>query len=198
MIERPRAQTVSHGSDVVASTRSPCRCAGGSRRTHRRAAHADGGLRFPAWVEPEAGCSTRASRRRAARCGVYVLAYASMVFGRPVQIRRLRTSVRPAWTSRRRCAEVCGGQIASLTCAVRTPSPAKARASTALRRHRKSLRSWRAPVPPDTAQRDPVDGRREIGFQLRSQAMARCAAARCESPNMPLDETLSIAENDDE
>ncbi len=132
--------------------------------------------------------------------GVYVLAYASMVFGRPAQIQAAahigETGVdeQVAMT-----LKYPGGQLASLTCAVRTPSPQGARidgAEGAI----EIPAFWRAPIARlIRPKEDPVEATGDFGFRYEiAEAMACLAAGQTESPQMPLDETLAIAETTDE
>jgi predicted dehydrogenase len=132
--------------------------------------------------------------------GVYVLAYASMVFGRPAQIQAAahigETGVDEQTAM---VLKYAGGQIASLTCAIRTPSPQGARID-GTEGAIEIPAFWRAPsarlIRP---KEDPVEAAGEIGFQFEiAEAMACLRAGEIESPNMPLDETLSIAETMDE
>ena len=132
--------------------------------------------------------------------GVYVLAYASMVFGRPVQIQAAahigETGVDEQTAM---VLKYAGGQIASLTCAVRTPSPQGARID-GTEGAIEIPAFWRAPTARlIRPKEDPIEAAGEIGFQFEiAEAMACLRAGEIESPNMPLDETLSIAETMDE
>jgi predicted dehydrogenase len=132
--------------------------------------------------------------------GVYVLAYASMIFGRPAQIQAAahigETGVDEQTAMVLRYA---GGQLASLTCAVRTSTPQGARIDGTegvieipAFWHATTARLIRP-------KEDPVEAAGAHGFQYEiAEATARIAAGQLESPLMPLDETLAIAETMDE
>ena len=91
------------------------------------------------------------------------------------------------------------GQIASLTCAVRTPSPQGARID-GTEGTIEIPAFWRAPVARlIRPKEDPVEATGDFGFQYEiAEAMSCLAAGQTESPQMPLDETLAIAETMDE
>jgi predicted dehydrogenase len=132
--------------------------------------------------------------------GVYVLAYASMIFGRPAQIQAVahigETGVDEQTAMVLRYS---GGQIASLACAVRTPTPHNARIDGTEGAieipafwHATTARLIR---PKET----PIEAAGAHGFQFEiAEAMACLAAGQIESRHMPLDETLAIAETMDE
>lgn len=132
--------------------------------------------------------------------GVYVLAYASMIFGRPAQIRAAghigETGVDEQTAM---VLKYDGGQLASLTCAVRTATPQAARIDgTAGSIEVPAF--WRATtarlIRPD---RPPLEATGDHGFRYEIAEVMTClAAGRTESPAMPLDETLAIAETMDE
>jgi predicted dehydrogenase len=132
--------------------------------------------------------------------GVYVLAYASMIFGRPAEIRATahigETGVDEQTAM---VLKYPGGQLATLTCAVRTPSPQAARID-GTEGAIEIPAFWRAPaarlILPN---QDPVEATGDFGFRYEiAEAMSCLAAGQTESPNMPLDETLAIAETMDE
>jgi predicted dehydrogenase len=132
--------------------------------------------------------------------GVYVLAYASMVFGRPAQIQAAghigETGVDEQTAM---VLKYDRGQIASLTCAVRTPSPQGARID-GTEGAIEIPAFWRAPTARlIRPKEDPVEATGNFGFEYEiAEAMSCLSAGRTESPNMPLDETLAIAETMDE
>ena len=132
--------------------------------------------------------------------GVYVLAYASMVFGRPAQIQAAahigETGVDEQTAM---VLKYAGGQIASLTCAVRTPSPQGARID-GTEGAIEIPAFWRAPVARlIRPKEDPVEATGDFGFQYEIAEAVDCLrAGKIESPQMPLDETLAIAETMDE
>ncbi|MEJ5197316.1 MAG: Gfo/Idh/MocA family oxidoreductase [Anaerolineae bacterium] len=132
--------------------------------------------------------------------GVYVLAYASMVFGRPAEIRAAahigETGVDEQTAMILKYAD---GRLASLTCAVRTATPQSARID-GTEGAIEIPTFWRA----ETArlirpQQEPIIATGDHGFRYEiAEVMACLAAGRTESPNMPLAETLAIAETMDE
>lgn len=132
--------------------------------------------------------------------GVYVLAYASLIFGRPAQIRAAghigETGVDEQTAM---VLKYDGGQLASLTCAVRTSTPQAARIDgTAGTIEVPAF--WHATtarlIRPD---RPPLEATGDHGFRYEiAEVMACLEAGRTESPAMPLDETLAIAETMDE
>lgn len=132
--------------------------------------------------------------------GVYVLAYASMVFGRPAQIQAVghigETGVDEQVAM---VLKYDQGQIASLTCAIRTPSPQGARID-GTEGAIEIPAFWRAPIARlIRPKEDPVEATGDFGFQYEiAEALACLAAGQTESPNLPLDETLAIAETMDE
>lgn len=131
--------------------------------------------------------------------GVYVLAYASMVFGRPAQVQAVAHIGETGVDEQVAMAlKYPGGQIASLTCAVRTPSPQGARID-GTEGAIEIPAFWRAPVARlIRPKEDPVEATGAFGFQYEiAEAMACLTAGMTESPNMPLDETLAIAETMD-
>jgi predicted dehydrogenase len=132
--------------------------------------------------------------------GVYVLAYASMVFGRPAQIQAVshigETGVDEQTAIVLRYG---GGQIASLTCAVRTPTPHGARiygTEGAI----EIPAFWHAPTAKlIRLKEDPVEATGDFGFRYEIAETHAClAAGKTESDAMPLAETLAIAETMDE
>jgi len=132
--------------------------------------------------------------------GVYVLAYASMVFGRPAQIQAVGHIGESGVDEQTAMVlKYAGGQIASLTCAVRTPSPQSARID-GTEGAIEIPAFWRAPfarlIRP---KEDPVEANGDFGFQYEIAEAVDCLrAGKIESPQMPLDETLAIAETMDE
>ncbi|MCU0501234.1 MAG: Gfo/Idh/MocA family oxidoreductase [Anaerolineae bacterium] len=132
--------------------------------------------------------------------GVYVLAYASMVFGRPTQIQAAAHIGESGVDEQTAMAlKYAGGQIASLTCAVRTPSPQGARID-GTEGAIEIPAFWRAPVARlIRPKEDPVEATGDFGFQYEIAEAVDCLrAGKIESPHMPLDETLAIAETMDE
>ncbi len=132
--------------------------------------------------------------------GVYVLAYASMVFGRPTQIQAAAHIGESGVDEQTAMVlKYAGGQIASLTCAVRTPSPQGARID-GTEGAIEIPAFWRAPVARlIRPKEDPVEATGDFGFQYEiAEAMSCLMAGKIESPQMPLDETLAIAETMDE
>jgi predicted dehydrogenase len=132
--------------------------------------------------------------------GVYVLAYASMIFGRPVQIRAAGHIGETGVDEQTAMAlKYAGGQLASLTCAVRTATPQSARID-GTEGAIEVPAFWRA----ETArlirpQQEPLIATGDHGFRYEiAEVMACLAAGRTESPAMSLDETLAIAETMDE
>lgn len=132
--------------------------------------------------------------------GVYVLAYASMIFGRPAQVRAVAHIGDTGVDEQTAIAlKYAGGQLASLTCAVHTPSPQAARIDGTEGAieipafwHAETARLLRPRQEPITATGD-------HGFRYEIAAVMAClAAGQTESPDMPLDETLAIAETMDE
>ena len=132
--------------------------------------------------------------------GVYVLAYASMVFGRPTQIQAAAHIGESGVDEQTAMVlKYAGGQIASLTCAVRTPSPQGARID-GTEGAIEIPAFWRAPVARlIRPKEEPVEATGDFGFQYEiAEAVACLRAGKIESPQMPLDETLAIAETMDE
>jgi len=132
--------------------------------------------------------------------GVYVLAYASMVFGRPAQIQATAHIGETGVDEQTAIVlKYAGGQIASLTCAVRTPSPQGARID-GTEGAIEIPAFWRAPIARlIRPNEDPIEATGDFGFQYEiAEAMSCLIAGQTESPNMPLDETLAIAETMDE
>ncbi len=132
--------------------------------------------------------------------GVYVLAYASMVFGRPTQIQAVAHIGESGVDEQTAMVlKYAGGQIASLTCAVRTPSPQGARID-GTEGAIEIPAFWRAPVARlIRPKEDPVEATGDFGFQYEIAEAVDCLrAGKLESPQMPLDETLAIAETMDE
>ena len=132
--------------------------------------------------------------------GVYVLAYASMVFGRPTQIQAAAHIGESGVDEQTAMVlKYAGGQIASLTCAVRTPSPQGARID-GTEGAIEIPAFWRAPVARlIRPKEDPVEATGDFGFQYEIAEAVDCLrAGKIESPQMPLDETLAIAETMDE
>lgn len=132
--------------------------------------------------------------------GVYVLAYASMIFGRPAQIRAAAHIGETGVDEQTALVlKYDGGQLASLTCAVRTATPQTARIDgTAGAIEIPAF--WHATtarlIRPD---RPPLEATGDHGFRYEiAEVMACLQAGRSESPNMPLAETLAIAETMDE
>ncbi len=136
--------------------------------------------------------------------GVYVLAFASMVFGAgPERVTGFahlgdtgvdeQAALILGWS---------GGRLASLTCAVRTNTPQGARIDgTDGSIDVPSF--WRT----TTATLHGAGGRREVfeqahranGYEWQASEVARClAAGLVESPTMPLDESLAIQRSMDE
>ena len=132
--------------------------------------------------------------------GVYVLAYASMIFGRPAQIQAAAHIGESGVDEQTAMVlKYAGGQIASLTCAVRTPSPQGARID-GTEGAIEIPAFWRAPVARlIRPKEDPVEATGDFGFQYEIAEAVDCLrAGKIESPQMPLDETLAIAETMDE
>jgi len=132
--------------------------------------------------------------------GVYVLAYASMVFGRPAQIQATAHIGETGVDEQTAIVlKYAGGQIASLTCAVRTPSPQGARID-GTEGAIEIPAFWRAPVARlIRPKEEPVEAAGDFGFQYEIAEAVDCLrAGKIESPQMPLDETLAIAETMDE
>ena len=98
--------------------------------------------------------------------GVYVLAYASMVFGRPAQIQAAAHIGESGVDEQTAMVlKYAGGQIASLTCAVRTPSPQGARID-GTEGAIEIPAFWRAPVARlIRPKEDPVEATGDFGFQ---------------------------------
>jgi predicted dehydrogenase len=131
--------------------------------------------------------------------GVYILAYASMVFGRPVQVQAAahigETGVDEQTAMVLRYPQ---GQLALLSCSVRTPSPQGARIDGTEGAievpafwHAEKARLVRP-------QQEPLEATGAFGFRYEiTEALACLAAGKTESPDMPLDETLAIAETMD-
>lgn len=132
--------------------------------------------------------------------GVYVLAYASMIFGRPAQIRAAaHIGATGVDEQTAMVLKYDGGQLASLTCTVRTSTPQAARIDGTAGAievpafwHATTARLSRPDQPP-------LEATGDHGFRYEiAEVMACLAAGRTESPAMPLDETLAIAETMDE
>lgn len=131
--------------------------------------------------------------------GVYTLAYASMIFGRPVQIQATsHIGATGVDESTAMLLKYAGGQIASLTCAIRTRTPQGARID-GTEGSIEIPAFWHAPlarlIRPET---EPLQVAGEFGFQYEIAEVIACLVAnQIESPHMPLDETLAIAETMD-
>jgi predicted dehydrogenase len=132
--------------------------------------------------------------------GVYVLAYASMVMGRPAQIQAAahigETGVDEQTAM---LLKYQGGRLASLTCAVRTPSPQSARID-GTEGAIEIPSFWHATTAKlIRPKEEPVEATGTHSFQYEIAEATTCiAAGQLESPHMPLDETLAIAETMDE
>ena len=129
-----------------------------------------------------------------------MLAYASMVFGRPTQIQAdAHIGETGVDEQTAMVLKYAGGQIASLTCAVRTPSPQGARID-GTEGAIEIPAFWRAPTAHlIRPKEEPVEATGEFGFKYEiAEAVACLRGGRTESVDMPLDETLAIAETMDE
>ena len=136
--------------------------------------------------------------------GVYCLSLASMIFGEPARITGLASLGQPGVDEQAGIVLLGkGGQIALLSCGVRTNTPHEAAVFGTDGMIRLHPRWWlggkmtltRAGKGPEEIN-VPVS---ENGFIYQVQEVHQClAAGRTESEIMPLDETLSILRTMDE
>jgi predicted dehydrogenase len=131
--------------------------------------------------------------------GVYVLALASMVFGRPAQVQAAahigETGVDEQTAM---VLKYDQGQLALLSCAVRTPSPHAARIE-GTEGAIEIPAFWHATTARLTRPREePVETTGTFGFRYEAaEVMACLRAGQTESQRMPLAETLAIVETMD-
>jgi predicted dehydrogenase len=133
--------------------------------------------------------------------GVYVVAYAAMVFGGPpVQVQAAahigETGVDEQTTM---VFKYGGGQLASLSCAVRTSTPHEAR----IMGTEGSIyvpAFWHATSATLSVQgQEPVIHTDSFGYHYEAAEVGACLrAGQKESATMPLDESIAIAETMDE
>jgi len=129
--------------------------------------------------------------------GVYVVAFASMVYGRPPA--RIQASAYLGETGVDEQTAMLfaydDGALAQLSCAIRTSSPQEAWIlGTEGRIHVPAF--WHATSATlERSGEDPVQATGDAGFQFEIEEATACIqAGRTESAFMPLDESLSIAE----
>jgi len=132
--------------------------------------------------------------------GVYVLAYASMIFGRPAQIQAAADIGATGVDEQTALVlKYGGGKLASLTCAVRTSTPQGARIDGTEGAIEIPAFWYATAARLIRPKEDPVEATGAHGFQYEIAEATSClAAGQTESAAMPLDETLAIAETMDE